>query len=97
LIGGSFLVTRGWALIASWTFVDGDDGWIDDDCDNDPPDSNDGVAGDAPPCGMAVWRVSEPYINLWLHDIPLRYCHFAGEDHPPFRGLKSPTPEAWDS
>src|SRR5215831_1651548 len=23
--------------------------------------------------GMPVWSVSEPYINLWLQDIPFRY------------------------
>jgi len=51
----------------------------DDDCN--PPASNDGPEGGKSPCppedsseaGMAVWRVSEPYINLWIHDTPLRY------------------------
>lgn len=25
------------------------------------------------PVGVAVWRVSEPLLNLWVHDTPLRY------------------------
>ena len=49
----------------------------DDGCG--PPSANDGPNGDGSPCeknsapGMAAWRVSEPYINLWLDDTPLRY------------------------
>jgi RHS repeat-associated protein len=42
--------------------------------DDDPPDvSSDGTDGSPSCCGMAVWRVSEPYINLWLADTPLFY------------------------
>lgn len=37
-----------------------------DDLVEMPPLPND-------PCGMPVWRVSEPYISLWLHDQPLGY------------------------
>ncbi len=55
-------------------FEDWDDGEDDDDDDNcDPPSSNDGPEGGGSPCGMPVWRVSEPFINLWLHDTPLQY------------------------
>ena len=45
----------------------------------EPPSSNDGPGGSgAPPppppcCGMPTWDVSEPYINLWLSDVPLAY------------------------
>jgi len=55
----------------------------DDGCD--PPAGNDGPSGDGSPCeknsapGMAVWRVSEPYINLWLDDTPLRYRLASGK------------------
>jgi RHS repeat-associated protein len=56
----------------------GDEGSCDDPCD--PPSANDGASGGGdggcPPdedAGMPRWRVSEPYINLWLHDTPLRY------------------------
>ena len=46
----------------------------DDEDDNcDPPSANDGPQGTNSACGMPVWRVSEPFINLWLHDTPLRY------------------------
>ncbi len=43
------------------------------------------VAGDGPQAecsscsGMPVWRVSEPYINLWLEDEPLSYQPALGE------------------
>ncbi|MDW8382130.1 MAG: hypothetical protein RMN51_08505 [Verrucomicrobiota bacterium] len=67
---------------------DDEDAWeeVDDDpCD--PPASNDGPEGGSDPCantsepegsgngsaGMPVWRVSEPYINLWIQDVPLQY------------------------
>lgn len=43
----------------------------DDPCD--PPTANDGPQGEDGPCGMPWWRVSEPFINLWIHDTPLRY------------------------
>jgi RHS repeat-associated protein len=36
---------------------------------SNPPGSGDGN----PPCGMPVWRVAEPYINLWIDDEPLGY------------------------
>jgi len=56
----------------------GDEGSCNDPCD--PPSANDGASGGGgggcPPDddgGMPRWRVSEPYINLWLHDTPLRY------------------------
>jgi len=56
----------------------GDEGSCSDPCD--PPSANDGASGDGDnPCppdegpGMPRWQVSEPYINLWLHDTPLRY------------------------
>jgi YD repeat-containing protein len=51
----------------------------DDDCD--PPESNDGPEGDGEPCpegGMAVWRVSEPHMTLWVHDVPLYYRNARG-------------------
>lgn len=48
----------------------------DDNCD--PPTANDGPQGDSP-CGMPEWRVSEPFINLWLHDTPLRYRLSSGK------------------
>jgi len=38
-----------------------------------------GGSGSCDECeGMAVWSVSEPYINLWLHDEPLGYRPSAG-------------------
>lgn len=56
----------------------GDEGSCSDPCD--PPSANDGASGDGDDgcasddeAGMPRWRVSEPYINLWLHDTPLRY------------------------
>jgi RHS repeat-associated protein len=50
----------------------------DDDCPPSPPEAGDGPgAGDGDPCpdeaGMPRWRISEPYISLWLHDTPLFY------------------------
>ncbi len=30
-----------------------------------------GTAADSP--GMVVWRVSEPFLNVWLEDVPLEY------------------------
>ncbi len=44
---------------------------VDEPCD--PPAANDGPEGGDSPCGMPVWRVSEPFINVWIHDTPLRY------------------------
>ena len=40
-----------------------------------PNDTNDQDQGIICPidCGMAVWRVSQPLINLWIHDTPLSY------------------------
>src|SRR5205085_2409103 len=32
-----------------------------------------------PSHGMPVWRVSEPYITLWLHDTPLFYRSSTGQ------------------
>ena len=49
---------------------------------SDPPGSGDGqCVWDDPsgancspdPCGMPEYRISEPYISLWVHDIPLFY------------------------
>jgi YD repeat-containing protein len=44
---------------------------------DDPPDHltrGNFLPGDNPAnYGMPRWRVSEPYITLWLHDTPLRY------------------------
>jgi RHS repeat-associated protein len=54
---------------------DADQDEDDDPCD--PPASNDGPEG-TNDCGMAYWRVSEPYINLWIHDTPLRYRMASG-------------------
>ena len=52
----------------------------------DPPSANDGASeggDDDPPgppcCGMPEWRVSEPYINLWVHDTPLLYRLSSGK------------------
>jgi len=36
-------------------------------------DKDDGGPNPLCCCGMPVWGVSEPYINLWLHDEPLGY------------------------
>ncbi len=36
-------------------------------------DGNEAGGGCSSCGGMPVWRVSEPYINLWLHDEPLGY------------------------
>ena len=36
----------------------------DEDNNCDPPSANDGPTGGDSPCGMPVWRVSEPFINL---------------------------------
>lgn len=33
----------------------------------------DGCQASSKPGGMPGWRVSEPYINLWLEDVPLAY------------------------
>jgi RHS repeat-associated protein len=55
------------------------------DSDCDPPSANDGPSGDgssnAPPCGcgMPVWKVSEPYITVWLQDVPLLYRQSNGK------------------
>ncbi|HEY3915186.1 MAG TPA: RHS repeat-associated core domain-containing protein [Verrucomicrobiae bacterium] len=39
-----------------------------------PPDFWDPSGGPTPPgFGMPVWRVSEPYVSLWLYDEPLGY------------------------
>ncbi len=52
----------------------------DDDCD--PPDANDGPEGGGEPCppeaGMAVWRVADPHMTLWIHDVPLYYRNSRG-------------------
>jgi len=52
----------------------------DDDCD--PPDANDGPEGGGEPCpeegGMPVWRVSDPHMTLWVHDVPLYYRNARG-------------------
>ena len=56
---------------------DNDQDDADDNCD--PPTANDGPTGGDSPCGMPVWRVSEPFINLWLHDTPLRYRLASGQ------------------
>src|SRR5438309_1117874 len=51
----------------------------DEDSDCDPPSANDGPGGDSntndPPCdcGMPTWRISQPYITVWLRDTPLLY------------------------
>jgi RHS repeat-associated protein len=55
----------------------------------DPPAANDGASGvGSPSCpssgsndvsGMARWEVSEPYINLWIKDTPLRYRLSSGQ------------------
>jgi len=53
----------------------------DEDTSCDPPASNDGADGGGnnppnpkcPDCGMPQWSVHEPYITLWLTDIPLLY------------------------
>jgi YD repeat-containing protein len=52
----------------------------EEDSNCDPPSSNDGASGgdDPPPpppcdCGMPIWKISEPYITLWLEDTPLLY------------------------
>ena len=63
---------------------DGDD----EDSDCDPPAANDGAGGGgnnppAPPpcpdCGMPQWSVSEPYISVWLHEVPLLYQQSNGK------------------
>ena len=65
-----------------------DDNDDDDDCPPPPPpQAGDGPgAGDGdggcPPSddqGMPRWRVSEPYIALWLHDTPLFYKMSSGK------------------
>src|SRR6266511_3108181 len=40
------------------------------DGDDRPPECE---SSDCSTCGMPVWRVSQPYINLWLEDEPLGY------------------------
>jgi RHS repeat-associated protein len=63
-----------------------------DDSDCDPPSSNDGAksgGGNPPgsccggdtnsPTGMPQWYVSEPYISLWLKDVPLLYRESNGK------------------
>jgi RHS repeat-associated protein len=58
---------------------DGDDDSEDSTCD--PQSSGDGASDDSggppppqcPDCGMPQWSVSEPYITLWLRDVPLLY------------------------
>jgi RHS repeat-associated protein len=56
----------------------------DEDPDCDTPSSNDGAGGDGSPnpppcvCGMPQWSVSEPYITLWLEDVPLFYHESVG-------------------
>jgi RHS repeat-associated protein len=44
-----------------------------DDPSNYPPLNNGGKGDNPAGYGMPQWRVSEPYITLWLHDTPLRY------------------------
>ncbi|MGA2175353.1 MAG: RHS repeat-associated core domain-containing protein [Verrucomicrobiota bacterium] len=43
------------------------------DCSSCPTGGDEPMAMAAPSSGMATWRVSEPYINLWLMDEPLGY------------------------
>ncbi len=90
ILGASGFGTTAYATyLDPSTPQDGDDGQsTEEDPDNcDPPAPNDGVFG-GEPCdggsggscpGMAVWRVSEPYINLWLEDTPLRYRMASGQ------------------
>ena len=43
---------------------------------DDNQDNNNSDCGDSSDCGcggMPVWRISEPYISLWLRDEPLGY------------------------
>ena len=57
----------------------------DDDCPTDPPGPGDGAGAgegddDCPDDeGMAIWRVSEPHISLWLQDSPLFYRMTSGK------------------
>ncbi len=54
---------------------DSDDDEDEDDCD--PPEANDGPEGGGEPCppefGMPEWRISDPNMTLWVHDVPLFY------------------------
>ena len=52
----------------TFTIYPGGKGIVDG---NDRPPECEG--SDCTTCGMPVWRVSQPYINLWLEDEPLGY------------------------
>jgi RHS repeat-associated protein len=56
---------------------DGPGGGGTNDCSSasSDPDSDDDSSSEE---GMAVWQVSEPYITLWLHDVPLSYRNSKG-------------------
>ena len=56
----------------------------DDDDDDDPPAANEGPGdgsstNNCSEAGMPVWRVSEPYITLWIDDTPLLYRQSNGK------------------
>lgn len=66
---------KGYTYTAEDDWDNADDDEDDDDCD--PPESNDGPEGGGEPCpedaGMPQWRMSHPYITLWINDVPLYY------------------------
>ena len=50
----------------------------DDPCPPTEEDPEDGPHDGDDESGMPRWRVSEPYISLWLHDTPLFYKNSGG-------------------
>ena len=60
---------------------------------NDANDKGNGLS--KPPCGMPVWWVSDPYINLWMADEPISYLTSRGE--PITLRLSYKQRKQWDS
>ncbi|MDA1277551.1 MAG: hypothetical protein O2960_26415 [Verrucomicrobia bacterium] len=75
------LLTRAWiALILSLTLLLCPKSFANQP--NRIRDAEDGAYSQSSPLlstGVAIWHVSEPYINLWIHDQPLTYTGSSGQ------------------